>query len=386
MAGGPFEGPWRGPRVRPVHRALCKKHPCFLKSPPGAFERATRLGALVSFFFFALPGSVFAAGGEYQWALPRWFPVPAVPVDNPMSVPKVALGRRLFFEPQLSVTGKYSCASCHQPARAFSDGLKVAVGATGQSTPTNAMSLTNVAYNVSFGWSTPSVRSLEEQMRRPMMNDHPVEMGVKGREKQVIAALVADGSYRAAFGAAFPEAGGRFDFDHVIRSIAAFERTLISGRSPFDEYVFNGRHDALSETAKRGMALFYSDRLGCGGCHSGFNFSGAWRDSQGATGEPSFASNGVGAEAMRVPTLRNISLTGPYMHDGSLSTLAAVLAHYEQAGLREQKTKGREHEPALRPFTLTEAERRELIAFLQSLTDPTFTAGFDVERTHSVSR
>jgi cytochrome c peroxidase len=252
--------------------------------------------------------------------------------------------------------------------------------------PTNAMSLTNVAYNVSFGWSTPSVRSLEDQMRRPMMNDHPVEMGVKGREKQVVAELIGDGSYRAAFAAAFPEAGGRFDFDHVVRSIASFERTLISGHSPFDEYVFNGRHDALSEAAKRGMALFYSARLGCGGCHSGFNFAGAWRDAQGAIAGPSFANNGVGAEAVRVPTLRNVARSAPYMHDGSLSTLTAVLAHYERAGLRADTTHAQEHEPALRPFTLTGTQRRELIAFLQSLTDPTFTAGFDVERTHPVSR
>ena len=307
MAGGPFEGPWRGPRVRPrllrnpasqavqcghpwpparrmrrAHRALCKKHPCFLKSPPWAFKRATRLGACVLFFVLAKPASVFAAGGEYQWVLPRGFPVPAVPADNPMSEAKVALGRRLFFEPRLSVTGRYSCASCHQPARAFSDGLKVAVGATGQSTATNAMSLTNVAYNVSFGWAAPAVRSLEEQMRTPMMNDHPVEMGVKGREKQVVADLLGDDGYRAAFVAAFPEAGGRFEFDHVVKSIASYERTLISGHSPFDEYVFNGRHDALSGSAKRGMELFYSARLGCAGCHSGFNFSGAWRDAQGA--------------------------------------------------------------------------------------------------------
>ena len=372
--------------MRRAHRALCKKHPCFLKSPPWAFKRATRLGACVLFFVLAKPSSVFAAGGEYQWVLPRGFPAPAVPADNPMSDAKVALGRRLFFESRLSVTGKYSCASCHQPARAFSDGLKVAVGATGQSTATNAMSLTNVAYNVSFGWTTGAVRSLEEQMRTPMMNDHPVEMGVKGREKQVMADLLGDDAYRAAFGAAFPEAAGRFEFDHVVKSIATYERTLISGHSPFDEYVFNGRHDALSGSAKRGMELFYSARLGCAGCHSGFNFSGAWRDAQGATGEPSFANNGVGPQATRVPTLRNISLTGPYMHDGSLSTLGAVLAHYEQAGLREKATSDQQHEPALRPFTLTGAERSELIAFLQSLTDPTFTAGFDVERTHSVSR
>jgi cytochrome c peroxidase len=307
-------------------------------------------------------------------SLPRGFPVPAVPADNVMSAAKVALGRRLFFEPSLSVTGKYSCATCHQPSKAFTDGRKLAIGATGQPTPTNAMSLANVAYNVSFGWFTPNVRSLEDQMRQPMLNDHPVEMGLKGRELRVLADLVTDRFWRPDFIAAFPEAGGRFDFDHIIKAIAAFERTLISGRSPFDEYVFNGKHGALTPEAKRGMALFFSERLGCSGCHAGFNFSGTWRDAQGATGEPTFANNGVGTAAVRVPTLRNVALTAPYMHDGSLSTLEAVLDHYERAG------------PPLRPFTLTGTERQEILSFLQSLTDPTFTAEFDGERTHPVSR
>jgi len=291
-----------------------------------------------------------------------------------MSAAKVTLGRRLFFENSLSVTGQYSCATCHQPSKAFTDGRKLAVGATGDPTPTNAMSLTNVAYNVSFGWSNPSVRSLEDQMRQPMLNDHPVEMGLKGRESAVVATLLADAGWRSAFTAAFPEANGPFNFDQLIKAIAAFERTLISGHSPFDEYVFNGKHDALTVEAKRGMALFYSERLGCGSCHSGFNFSGAWRDALGATAEPSFANNGVGTTPMRVPTLRNVALTAPYMHDGSLSTLEAVLDHYQHAG------------PPLRAFTLTKAEQHELIAFLQSLTDPTFTAEFDGERTHPVSR
>jgi cytochrome c peroxidase len=320
------------------------------------------------------PPSRPAIEGLFIWSLPRGFPTPAVPADNPMSASKVALGRRLFFEPALSVTGQYSCATCHQPSRAFTDGRKVAIGAMGDPTPTNAMSLTNVAYNVSFGWSTPAVRTLEDQMRQPMLNDHPVEMGMKGRETAVVANLVADPRWRSAFAAAFPEAQGHFDFDHLIKAIATFERTLLSGHSPFDEYVFNGKHDALTVGAKRGMALFYSERLGCGSCHSGFNFSGAWRDAQGATGEPGFANNGVGTTAMRIPTLRNVALTAPYMHDGSLSTLEAVLDHYEQAG------------PPLRPFTLTQAERHEVIEFLQSLTDPTFTAEFDGERTNPVSR
>jgi cytochrome c peroxidase len=291
-----------------------------------------------------------------------------------MSNAKVSLGRRLFFEPSLSVTGTYSCATCHQPSKAFTDGRKVSLGATGQQTPTNAMSLTNIAYNASFGWSAPNVRTLEDQMRQPMLNDHPLEMGIKGREQEVLAHLVTDRIWRPDFLAAFPESNGTFTFDHIIKAIAAFERTLISGHSPFDEYVFNGKHTALTPEAKHGMALFYSDRLGCGTCHSGFNFSGAWRDAEDETAAPTFASNGTSTGKFRVPTLRNIALTAPYMHDGSLSTLGAVIDHYQHAG------------PTLRRFTLTAAERLELIAFLHSLTDPTFTAGFDGERKNSVSR
>jgi cytochrome c peroxidase len=302
-----------------------------------------------------------------------------------MSDAKVTLGQWLFFEPRLSVTGTHSCASCHDPARAFTDGRAFAIGATGEKTRTNAMSLTNVAYNVSFGWTNPGVRSLEDQMREPMLNDHPVELGLKGREAQVVAALTSEPSYRESFTKAFPEARGQFELEHIIKSIAAFERTLISGRSPFDRYVFEGHHDALGEDAKLGMALFYSERLGCGACHSGFNFSGAWRDSQGATAEPSFANNGVDKAPVRVPTLRNLESTAPYMHDGSLSTLEAVLAHYERAGVRAKAT-NEQHGPTLRAFTLTTAERRELIAFLRSLTDPTFMAGLNGERTNPLSR
>jgi cytochrome c peroxidase len=247
------------------------------------------------------------------------------------------------------------------------------------------MSLTNVAYNVSFGWSKRSERSLEEQMTEPMFSEHPVELGLKGREDEVLARLTAEAGYREALTAAFPEAGGRFELSHVVRSIAAFERTLISGESPFDRYVFQGKHDALGEEAKRGMALFYSGRLQCGGCHFGFNFAGNWVDEKGATGQPSFARNGTSREGSRVPTLRNIELTAPYMHDGRFSTLEAVLAHYERAGLRVD-AKDEQEMPALRPFELTAAERRQLIAFLHSLTDMTFAARFDGEREDSVSR
>jgi cytochrome c peroxidase len=312
----------------------------------------------------------------YDWHLPRGFPVPAVPADNPMSEAKVALGRRLFFEPRLAVTGQYSCASCHEPARAFTDGRALARGATGGTTQNNAMALVNVAYNTSYGWAKPQVRTLEAQMLEPLLNEHPVEMGMRGREAQVSAALSADVSYRTAFEAAFPESGGAATFERVVKAIAAFERTLISGGSRFDGYVFAGQHEALTAVEKRGMALFFSARLGCSACHSGFNFAGNWRDAQGATGEPSFASNGTSPTPMRVPTLRNVALTAPYMHDGRFSTLEVVVAHYESAG-RSVRAPTAAGQPSLHAFTLSAAERAELIAFLESLTDPTFVAGIN---------
>jgi len=315
-----------------------------------------------------------------------------------MSAEKVALGRRLFFEPRLSVTGKYSCASCHDPARAFTEGRAVAVGATGQTLTRSAMSLVNSAYNISFGWTKPEVLSLEQQMLEPLLNQHPVELGLTGRETAVCDMLAADAGYRTAFARTFPPVDGtsatlvstaddgpdrraadqRSDarvgadgnpvvtFDNLIKAIAAFERTLIAGDSPFDHYVFRGEHDSLSAQQKRGMELFYSPRAGCGGCHSGFNFNGNWRDSQGVTGESAFASNGVGDEPMRVPTLRNIALTAPYMHDGRLGTLEAVLDHYASAAHQP------ESDPRLRTFNLTAHERGDVIAFLRALTDAQF--------------
>jgi len=341
-------------------------------------------------------------GAAFVWHLPRGFPTPAVPADNPMSTAKVALGRRLFFEPRLSVTGRYSCASCHEPTRAYTDGRALAVGATGQPLIHSAMSLVNVAYNISFGWTKPEVLSLEQQMLEPLLNEHPVELGVAGREAAVCAVLSADPEYRDAFAQAFPRdaavesavvagdrapsgrapsgrgtsgaagdgapataaALGPVTFTNIVKAIAAFERTLIAGASSFDRYVFGGEHDALSPQAKRGMQLFYSPRAACGTCHSGFNFNGNWRDSHGGTGEAAFANNGLTDRPMRVPTLRNIALTAPYMDDGRFKTLEAVLDHYASVAQLPAS------DPKLRTFNLSPDERADVIAFLQALTEP----------------
>ena len=331
-----------------------------------------------------------SASPGYEWRLPPGFPRPSVPPDNPMSPAKVELGRRLFHETRLSSTGRYACDTCHRPELAFTDGRSQALGATGEQVRHGAMSLANVAYNPSFTWSDPGVLSLESQMRRPLFNEHPVEMGLT-RDGQAVRALSADPAYRDLFAAAFPGDAAPLSMDHLIKAIAAFERTLISGRSPFDRYVFGDDRSALSESAKRGMALFYSARGGCAQCHSGLNFSGPL-SYEGHTAErASFANTGLydvdgrgGYPAkdrgliefthraadmgkFRVPTLRNVALTAPYMHDGSVASLDEVIDHYSRGGHRRPHQDSR-----VRPLQLTPAERTDLIAFLQSLTDREF--------------
>jgi cytochrome c peroxidase len=328
---------------------------------------------------------------NYEWRLPPGFPRPAVPLENPMSAAKVALGRRLFFETRLSSTGGYSCASCHRPKIAFTDGQAHAQGATGERVRRGAMSLANVAYNPAFTWSSDRVRSLEAQMRQPLFNEHPVEMGLKKDGAAAVNALAADSSYGAQFAAAFPGEPKPLSMQHLIEAIASFERTLISGRSPFDRYVFDDDRAALSESAKRGMALFYSTRVGCAQCHSGINFTGEILYEGHTKARALFANTGLydldgrGAYPLsdrglievthrasdmgkfKVPTLRNVALTAPYMHDGSLPSLDAVLDHYVRGGHKTALQDRR-----VRPFALSQPERVDLLEFLASLTDREF--------------
>jgi cytochrome c peroxidase len=307
-----------------------------------------------------------------------------------MSEPKVELGARLFCEPRLSVTGTQACASCHQPERAYTDGRARATGATGTPTRHSAPSLANVAYEIAYSWNNPGVQTLEQQMREPLFGEHPIELGLSGRQLQLAALLSADERYRQLFAAAFPGEPRPVTIGHVIKAIAAFERTLISGRSAFDRYVFDDEHSALSASARRGMALFYSARAGCAQCHAGLNFAGPLRyqghvpssaayantglynlDGRGAypagdRGLVEFTGRGADTGRFRVPTLRNVALTAPYMHDGSIATLSAVIEHYN-AGARQRFV-----DPRIRPLQLLAAEKSDLLAFLDSLTDTRF--------------
>jgi cytochrome c peroxidase len=337
------------------------------------------------------------AADEYVWRLPPGFPTPAVPADNPMSTAKVALGQRLFFDQRLSITGAYACASCHRPEFAYTDGRARAAGARGDVLRRAAPSLANVAYAPAYTWADSSVASLEAQMRRPLFNAHPVELGLGRHPARVLAALSADPQYPSSFVAAFPGEAAPLSMDHVIKAIAAFERTLISGRAPFDRYVFDDARDALSASAKRGMALFYSPRVGCASCHFGLNFSGPLIYRGHARAAAIYANTGLydidghgsypaGDRGLievthrrgdmgryRVPTLRNIALTAPYMHDGSVATLDEVLERYATGS-----SGGKAHhidsmkDGRLHPFILDAAMKQDLLEFLRSLTDPGF--------------
>ena len=327
----------------------------------------------------------------YQWHLPPGFPPPLIPADNPMSDAKVALGKRLFYETRLSSTGGYSCASCHRAELAFTDGRAHAVGATGDTVRRSAMSLANVAYSPAFTWGNSRIGSLEAQMHTPLFNRHPLEMGLRINGREAIAALAGDAAYGAQFSAAFPGEASPLTMDHVIKAIAAFERTLISGRSAFDRYVFSDDALAMSEPAKRGMSLFFSARLGCSECHSGINFSGPLIYQTHEKAIALFANNGLyrvnprgdypatdqglievthspaDMGKFKVPTLRNIALTAPYMHDGSLETLPQVLDHYSRGGRRNPHQDRR-----VRRTPLSAEERADLLEFLGSLTDRNF--------------
>lgn len=326
-------------------------------------------------------------GGEpYVWRLPRGFPEPRVPADNPMSEAKVALGRRLFYDRRLSVTGRYSCASCHRQELAFTDGRAVAVGATGETHPRSSMSLVNVAYAGVLTWSDPGATRLEDQALTPLLGEHPVEMGLAGREAALLHDLRADALYRRMFPEAFPGAGDPFTVANVTKALAAFERSIVSARSPYDRYYFGGAAGAISESAKRGEALFFTDGVaGCYRCHGGFYFSDtavyAGREDEPAPfhntalfEEYAAPNRGIFEHTHRAadrgkfkaPTLRNVAVTGPYMHDGSIATLGEVLDHYA-AGGRAHGNAGKD--TRMTGFALTGQNRADLLAFLESLTD-----------------
>lgn len=341
----------------------------------------------------------------YDWGLAPGVPRPVAPADNPMTAAKVELGRHLFYDTRLSGNGTFSCASCHEQAKAFTDGRATSVGSTGEMHRRSAMSLANVAYANTLTWANPLITTLEHQALIPMFGETPVELGLAGQEDALRARLEAVPTYEGLFADAFPSDRGDdpITLDHLTKALAAFQRSLLSFGSPYDRYAYHDERNAISAAAKRGDALFHSERLECFHCHGSFNFSDSVNhegtvfqeisfhntglynvDGQGGypaadTGLHEITDKNLDMGRFKAPTLRNIEVTAPYMHDGSIATLDEAIDHYAAGGrtiasgpntgvgsaspLRSEFVRG---------FELTASEREDLKAFLRSLTDTEF--------------
>lgn len=339
---------------------------------------------------------------DYQWDIPADYPRPAVPARNPMTPAKVALGRQLFFDVRLSRNSNQGCASCHQPQHAFSEPRQTAIGSTGERHTRNTLALVNVAYNTTFMWAHPGLRDIEAQTLIPLFGEDPVELGIAGHEREVLGRFDNDPGYQRLLNDAFPGAEA-FALQHVVDALACFVRSLVSFDTPFDHYAYGGQDDAMDETAIRGLNHFFSERFECHHCHGGLNFTASSTHRGDALPGATFHNTGlynVGGDnayprqdqglyelteqptdrgKFRAPTLRNVALTAPYMHDGSLADLGAVLDFYA-AGGRNVRTgtytgDGRANaykSQFVRGFDMTAQERDELLAFLHALTDRSF--------------
>jgi cytochrome c peroxidase len=304
--------------------------------------------------------------------IPAGFPQPVVPADNPITPAKVELGRDLFYDTRLSYNNTKACASCHSVTASFSDSCKfVSIGADGQQGSRNAPGLMNVAYDTTFFWDGRA-SSLEIQAGGPIIN--PEELG--NDSVAVVATLSKSTFYQALFAEAFGEnspARSQITFERIRKALATFERTLISGSSPYDRFV-QGDSSALSASAQRGMALFNSSTTNCSRCHSGFNFTDNNYHSTGIAvfyadeGREDVTNNSGDNGKFRTPSLRNVGLTMPYEHDGSFTTLLQVVDHYNKGGMHNST-----QDSLIKVMNLTSAQENDIIAFLNSLTDYSFT-------------
>jgi cytochrome c peroxidase len=370
------------------------------------FKRGMLMRIIFLLFTFAL--ILFLAGSPLcQETLPLGLPPVPVPEDNPQSPEKITLGKKLFEDKRFSTDGTVSCATCHDPALAFTDGLPVSEGVKKQKGTRNAPTVVNAVYYTTQFWDGRRP-NLEEQAKDPFVN--PVEHGLGEAENfhQFIVDIVrSDADYQKQFEAVFGIEPARITIDHVVKAIASFERTVISGDSPFDRYMYGGDKTALSEAQIRGLEL-YRGKARCQECHAISESYALFTDNK-------FHNLGVGFKkieprlreiiaevrkaneegreigesvltdaeiselgrftvtmqlsdigAFKTSGLRNIAVTGPYMHDGSLKTLEEVMVLYNKGG---------EKNPFLgsvRVLDLTEDEIKDVIAFLESLTSPEY--------------
>ncbi len=302
----------------------------------------------------------------FKLTIPKGFPKPFIPEDNAMSHKRVEFGKRLFYDPILSRDTSISCSHCHKPELAFTDGLTRSLGIRGQTLLRNAPTLTNVAYQDSGLLFDMGVPTLEMQILVPVQEHKEFDFDLR----LIAERLKNNPDYVKLSRDAYQSEPNPFV---ITRSIAAFERTLISGNSAYDQFI-NGNSDALNDQQQLGMDLFFN-RLQCVRCHSGFNFTNLTAQNNGLyegqypddPGRFRVTNNEKDRDLFKVPTLRNISVTGPYMHDGSINSLFDVIDHYSTGG-KDHPNKSN----LIVPFEISYSEKQALVSFLESLTDHKF--------------
>ncbi|HEX2899761.1 MAG TPA: cytochrome c peroxidase [Bacteroidia bacterium] len=297
--------------------------------------------------------------------VPQGFPEVPFPADNALTEARWKLGKKLFYDPVLSKTGTHSCGSCHKTSFAMADDQATSPGVFGRPGTRNAPTLANVAYHP-YLLREGSVPTLEMQVLVPIQEANEFNHNIV----DISVGLQTDSAYvRMSM-----EAYGRLPDPFVItRAISTFERTMLSGNSPYEQYTAQGCREALTAAQIRGMELFFSDRTHCGSCHGGFNFTNHAFENNGLYTEYSdigrmrFTNDSTDLAKFKVPTLRNVGHTVPYMHDGSLQSLEEVVNHYNDGG-KTHPSKS----PLVKPLRLSESEKRDLIQFLLALSDERF--------------
>lgn len=338
---------------------------------------------------------------QFTWGVPEHIPLPIVPKDNPVSEPMFQLGRHLFYDTRLSGNGSQSCESCHHQNQAFAESLERSIGSTGELHPRNAQSLVNVAFNTTYTWANPALLTLEQQILVPLFGEFPVEQGINEDNKgRVLNDIAADPIYQQLFTAAVSgDTAESVNFEVIVKALATFVRGINSFGSDTDRFE-NGEANVLRSDAERGRELFFSEGLECFHCHGGYNFTNATADSsqlfvdtpfhntglynidgQGAYPEISqgiieITSKATDMGRFKAPSLRNVALTAPYMHDGSIATLEEVVRTYAAGGRNitngPNAGDGRANpfrDGFISGFDISEEDIQNIIAFMESLTD-----------------
>ncbi|MFL5729119.1 MAG: cytochrome-c peroxidase [Cytophagaceae bacterium] len=328
------------------------------------------------------PSLVNPAATPYTLSYPAYFGNPVIPANNPTTVEGVLLGRTLFYEVMLSGDNTKSCGSCHRQKNAFADTSAFSLGVTGMNTARNSQGLSNVAWQKALFWDGRAA-NLEAQVPFPIQNPVELHQDLSAAVVELQATKIYPPLFKAAFGTDIITA------ENIQKAIAQFERTLISSHSKFDEFI-SGNSSALTPQEHNGYLLFSTHPLpqanirggNCGDCHGGYLQKN--RDYENNGLDASFADNGYGTFTgnsfdngkFKVPSLRNIALTAPYMHDGRFNTLQEVLANYNQH-IQQSPTisplMNVSNDPAGTDLNLTQQEIDDIILFLHTLTDTTFT-------------